>query len=177
MIGRSLIFVFGVCAVAVALVPSADETGTGGAAEETGAVNTLETGDTGGAPSSWYQDDHTLTRESDGHFYANVTVAGAPLRMMVDTGASVIALTAADAQAAGLSWSEADVRVIGRGASGDVRGVPAMLGDVDVGGMTAHNIQAVIIPEGLDISLLGQSYLSSISSVEIAEDRMILSAQ
>ncbi len=176
MIGRSLIFVFGVCAVAVALVPSADETG----AAELGAVNTLETGDAGdpgGAPSSWYQDDHTLTRESDGHFYANVTVAGAPLRMMVDTGASVIALTAADAQAAGLNWSESDVRVIGRGASGDVRGVPTMLGDVEVGGMNARNVQAVIIPEGLDISLLGQSYLSSISNVEISEDRMILSAQ
>lgn len=145
-----------------------------------GAVNTLETvdkRDAGGAPSSWYHDDHILSRESDGHFYADVAVAGAPLRMMVDTGASVIALTAADAQAAGLNWSEADVRVIGRGASGDVRGVPVMLGDVEVGGMNARNVQAVIIPEGLDVSLLGQSFLSSISNVEISEDRMILSAQ
>ena len=97
--------------------------------------------------------------------------------MMVDTGASVIALTAPDALAAGLDWSPADVRVIGRGASGDVMGVPAMLTEVDVGGITARGVQAVIVPEGLDVSLLGQSYLSSVGNVAIAEDRMVLSAQ
>ena len=177
MIGRSLLLVFGVCAVTAALIPSADA--PGGDAGENGppAANMPDAQDADAPPASWYQGDHSLNRESDGHFYADVTVSGAPLRMMVDTGASVIALTAPDALAAGLDWSPADVRVIGRGASGDVMGVPAMLTEVDVGGITARGVQAVIVPEGLDVSLLGQSYLSSVGNVAIAEDRMVLSAQ
>ena len=177
MIGRSLIFVAGICAFAVSVVPGADDASGDAPAKKRSASNPWSKDAPEEASASWYQGDHTLNREGDGHFYANVTVAGAPLRMMVDTGASVIALTASDAQAAGLSWSDDEVRVIGQGASGNVYGVPAMLGDVEVGGMAARNVQAVIVPEGLHISLLGQSYLSSIDNVEIAEDRMVLSAQ
>lgn len=177
MIGRSLIFVFGVCAIVLALAPglegSSEEGSDAALAKNTG----IAAQKSAPATAQWYQGGHTLVREGDGHFYADVAVAGAPLRMMVDTGASVIALTAADASAAGLSWNDADVRPIGRGASGDVHGVAAMLSEVEVGGMARHNVQAVIIPEGLDTSLLGQSFLSAIDNVEIADDRMILGAQ
>ena len=117
-----------------------------------------------------------LNRQFDGHFYADSRVNGAPMRMMVDTGASVIALTGSDAYAAGLQWDSRDVRHIGQGASGPVYGVSVRLDEVEIGGMLRRNVSAVIIPQGLDISLLGQSYLSQIGSVEIENDRMSLSA-
>lgn len=176
MIGRSLLLVFGVCAMVVAMAPGLDEESSDDVATPTPGGG-AQSQSSAKANAQWYQGEHTLVRESDGHFYANVAVAGSSMRMMVDTGASVIALTAADATAAGLSWNDSEVALIGRGASGDVFGVPAMLPDVEVGGITKRNVQAVIIPEGLDTSLLGQSFLSAVDNVEIADDRMILGAQ
>ncbi|MEM6477106.1 MAG: TIGR02281 family clan AA aspartic protease, partial [Pseudomonadota bacterium] len=129
------------------------------------------------ASADWFAGDHTLERQADGHFYASAIVDGAQVRMMVDTGASVIALTAADASAAGLYWDDSEVRMIGRGASGAVYGVPARLDEVEIGGMVRRNVDAVIIPQGLGISLLGQSYLKQISGVEIADNKMILSGR
>lgn len=116
-----------------------------------------------------------LAREGDGHFYASPYVDGQPIRMMVDTGASMIALTGRDAMAIGVDWNPAEVRPIARGASGDVYGVPVMLDNVTLGGLSASNVRAVVIPEGLDVTLLGQSFLSQVGKVEISGDQMVLS--
>ena len=118
-----------------------------------------------------------LKRQGDGHFYADVTVNGRPLNMLVDTGASFIALTAADADALGLSWSETDAIVIGEGASGPVMGVPLRLDTVEVGDHRASGVEGAIIPEGLGVSLLGQSFLAQIDNVAIRDDEMVLGAQ
>ena len=49
-----------------------------------------------------------------------------------------------------------------------------MLDSVTVGDLQADNVEAVIIPEGLDVSLLGQSFLSRVDNVQIEGDRMTL---
>ena len=116
-----------------------------------------------------------LPRQSDGHYYADADVDGGSVRFMVDTGASSIALTGSDAEALGLSWTEDELRPVGRGASGMVIGKPVRLGSVSVGGFTARNVDAVILPRGLDVSLLGQSFLSKVRSVNIQNGNMILS--
>lgn len=122
----------------------------------------------------WSAGTVELPRAADGHFYAQANVNGAPVGFLVDTGASTIALTAADAEAIGVYWSLGDVRVVAQGASGPVRGVTITLDHIELGGHTARNVQAVVIPEGLSISLLGQSFLSTIDSVRIEKDRMTL---
>ena len=116
-----------------------------------------------------------LMREGDGHFYASPEIDGRRIRTMVDTGASMIALTGSDAMAIGVDWDPSEVRPIARGASGDVYGVPVVLGNVTLGGLSASNVRAVVIPEGLDVTLLGQSFLSQVGKVEIAGDEMVLS--
>lgn len=116
-----------------------------------------------------------LMRERDGHFYASPDIDGRSVRMMVDTGASIIALTGHDAEAIGVTWDPAAVRPIARGASGDVYGVPVTLANVTLGNLSASNVQAVIVPEGLDVTLLGQSFLTQVGKVEISGDRMVLS--
>lgn len=126
------------------------------------------------ANNGWYAGVHTLSRSGDGHFYAQTEINSAPMRLLVDTGASVVALTADDARDAGLNWNPADVSLIGRGASGDVYGVSAVIDNIELGGIAQRNVQAVIIPEGLDTSLLGQSFLSKIKSVEIVDGQMAL---
>lgn len=116
----------------------------------------------------------TLPRMGDGHFYAEVRVNGSTSRFLVDTGASVIALTGEDARAAGIDWDESDIRPIGSGASGPVYGVPAVLDEVSLDGHEARSVAAVVVPEGLEISLLGQSFLGQIDEISVRDDEMIL---
>lgn len=124
--------------------------------------------------AAWVAGTTELPRAADGHFYADVSVNGARVEFLVDTGASVIALTGADARAAGLYWSSADVHPVARGASGPVQGVEVTLDRVALGGHVARDVRAVIVPEGLAISLLGQSFLATVQPLRIDADRMVL---
>lgn len=127
--------------------------------------------------ASWSAGETVLPRGANGHFFADAQVNGVPVGFMVDTGASVIALTGPDASAAGLVWSDADVREVASGASGPVYGVFIRLERVELGRFEARNVDAVIVPDGLGISLLGQSFLRTIEPVRIEGDRMILGGQ
>lgn len=148
-----------------------DRVGTSASAvNDTPSLATLNTEVT---PVTW-ANEVQLQREYDGHFYADVAVDGISTRMMVDTGASVIALTGEDAMALGLYWDESEIAPVAEGASGVVYGVHTQLRHVAVGGFEARNVRAMIVPEGLGVSLLGQSFLSTVNSVEIADDRMVL---
>jgi aspartyl protease family protein len=115
-----------------------------------------------------------LLRAQNGHFFVMGDVDGAMVNFIVDTGASVIALTANDAQKLGQTWYPNELQVVGRGANGDVIGKPIMLSRVKIGHIEVLNVRAVIIPQGLDTSLLGQSFLSQIPNVNISGDRMTL---
>ena len=116
-----------------------------------------------------------LSRHADGHFYANVEVDDSEIRFLIDTGASTIALTAADAEAIGLSWSDDELQRVGRGVGGEVFGKPVVLRTVQLGDLTAENVSAVIIPNGLHVSLLGQSFLSKAARVQIENGTMVIS--
>jgi aspartyl protease family protein len=114
----------------------------------------------------------TLEREADGHFYADVQVNGAPVRFVVDTGASGIALAASDAQRAGIILNN-EVELVGSGASGDVYGQHVELDRVALGVKEVRGVRAVVL-DGGEQSLLGQSFLAQFDSVKIEDDRMVL---
>ncbi len=122
----------------------------------------------------WQPDEVVLPRARDGHFYAEVETGTGNVMMLVDTGATVVALTADDAAMMGVQWQNQPVRPVARGASGDVYGVPVMIDRLRVDGIEARRVQAVVVPEDLDISLLGQSFLSKVNRVEVAGDKMVL---
>ena len=114
-----------------------------------------------------------LPRESDGHFYLDAKVNGAPVRFLVDTGATMIALTVQDAQNAAVPVEPGNFRVIARGASGDVMGARVQLGQMTLGSHTVTSIDAIVIDGGQQ-SLLGQTFLARLNSVEIHGDEMFL---
>jgi aspartyl protease family protein len=114
-----------------------------------------------------------LQRSSDGHFYADVQINGATIHALVDTGASEIALSRADASSAGLATSIGMPEVVGAGADGDVHGEAVKLDRVILGHKAAEGMSAVILSTG-EQSLLGQSFLSRFDSVEIRGDVMVL---
>ncbi|MEA3078606.1 MAG: aspartyl protease family protein [Sphingomonadales bacterium] len=114
-----------------------------------------------------------LQRSSDGHFYADVRINNVSVHMLVDTGASVIALSRDDARSAGLATSIGMNDVVGEGADGAVHGEFARLDKVELGPLSAEGLEAVVLNGGQQ-SLLGQSFLSKFASVQIEGDRMIL---
>ena len=169
----AVLLVAGICGFAVIAVPGAGDAIKPATAEPLASENQQPRPDNAG----WYAGEHVLERDSDGHFYASALVDNTELRMLVDTGASVIALTGDDAAAIGLNWDDSEIRHVGSGASGAVYGVPVTLRSVEIGGMARSDIQAIVIPEGLHISLLGQSYLAQIGAVEIFDDKMVMRTQ
>lgn len=118
--------------------------------------------------------DTVLERKSDDHFYVDALVNETAINFVVDTGASVVALTQDDARAAGIAFDPRRFRVIARGASGDVRGQQVTIHRLSIGQKEAWDVDSVVVADGLDVSLLGQSYLGQIGSVSIANDKMTL---
>lgn len=114
-----------------------------------------------------------LTRDENGYFYADVLINGAHLHMLVDTGATVIALSRNDAQMAGLPTAISMNDIVGEGADGVVKGQEVTLDRVTLGDKTAEGLPAIVLSSGGQ-SLLGQSFLSKFSSVHIEGDKMIL---
>ena len=114
-----------------------------------------------------------LQREGDGHFYADVRINGAPIRMLIDTGASGIALSREDAQMAGLATSIGMNDIVGEGASGEVHGQWVRLDRVELGPLSASGLDAAILDGGQQ-SLLGQSFLRKFAKVQIEDDKMVL---
>jgi aspartyl protease family protein len=112
-----------------------------------------------------------LRRAPDGHFYAVAQVNGASINFMVDTGASIVALTPEDAQRAGIHLP--DTRAVARGLGGEVEVIPVTIDRLSLGGLEARSVRAAVADE-LPISLLGQNVLSQIGTVEIRGDRMVL---
>jgi len=114
-----------------------------------------------------------LARAPSGHFHAHALVNGASVEFIVDTGATTIALTMADARRIGIPFDRANFQIVGTGAGGPVRGQEVTIGTVSVDGKEVQSLRGVVL-EGLETSLLGQAYLSQIGSVEMSGDEMIL---
>jgi len=112
-----------------------------------------------------------IARAPDGHFYLEAQVNGAQVRFLVDTGASIVALTAADAQRAGIALPSA--RATAQGAGGAIEVMPVTIERIALGPLEARDVRAAVAPR-LGVSLLGQSFLSRVGSVEISGDRMVL---
>jgi aspartyl protease family protein len=124
--------------------------------------------------SSGERRETVLERESNGHFYTHATINDAGLvNFVVDTGASVVALTIDDAERLGIPVDPSQFTVVGEGASGFVRGKEVILKSVDVDGKRVENVRGVVL-EGSRLSLLGQAYLSRMGEVEMSGDYMVL---
>jgi aspartyl protease family protein len=123
-------------------------------------------------PARWGGETR-LERAPNGHFYANAAVNGQPIELVVDTGASTVALTVEDARRAGINVDPSRFDVIGTGASGPVRGHPVTIRSISVDSREVRNLDGVVL-EGLEVSLLGQSYLSRLEEVRMSGGEMIL---
>jgi aspartyl protease family protein len=139
-----------------------------------GFRDTLSAGLFPSATISLAADVVELRRGADGHFHADMEVNGAPIRFMVDTGASDVVLSMRDARAAGIDPAELNFAGRARTANGLVPIARVTLGDVALGDIRDVNVGASVGAGDLDVSLLGMSYLDRYGSIRIEGDSMIL---
>ncbi|MBW8303255.1 MAG: TIGR02281 family clan AA aspartic protease [Brevundimonas sp.] len=105
-----------------------------------------------------------VLKAPDGHYWAEAEIEGRAVRVMVDTGASVVVLTRVDAARLGFRLEAADFSGSVLTASGPVRAAPVELKAVAVAGARVAAVEALVVEAGLPHSLLGMSYLGRLSS-------------
>ncbi|WP_121063564.1 retropepsin-like aspartic protease family protein [Chachezhania antarctica] len=136
--------------------------------------------DIGGA--LFLQRDATVTSERveiprarDGHYYVTIMVNDVPVDFVVDTGATDVVLTAADAERAGFDLDQLSYSGSALTANGRISTAPVSLDRVSLGPNTDYNVRAVVNRSDMQGSLLGVSYLDRWRRIEIADGAMVLS--
>jgi|SRR5262245_2904851 len=138
------------------------------AASQPGNVN-------GQRPSEARGSTAVIWSDLRGHFIADPNINGTRVSMLVDTGASVVALSAEDASRIGMRPLPADFTVPISTANGVALAAPVMLREIAIGGIVVRDVRAVVMPRGrLNGSLLGMSFLRKLSHFEFANDRLTL---
>ncbi|QLC22262.1 TIGR02281 family clan AA aspartic protease [Parasphingopyxis sp. CP4] len=118
--------------------------------------------------------DFVAQRAPDGHFYADVRVNGSTSRMMIDTGASSVVLTREDAQRAGIQARRGEFTATAQTAGGEIALKSVTIDRMALGSVDSRNVPAMVAENDLPISLLGQSFLERVGTVEISGDEMRL---
>ena len=115
-----------------------------------------------------------LPQQADGHYYVQLGVNGVPVDFVVDTGASQIVLSREDAARAGID--PAELRYLGSAstANGVVRTANVRLDSVSLGPLTETGVPAVVNEGEMFGSLLGMSYLSRFSNIQIRDGELVL---
>ena len=110
-----------------------------------------------------------------GHFVVHPTLDGRRVRMLVDTGASLVVLSHEDAGLVGLRIQPGDYTRKIATANGVVAAAPVRFAEVKVGGIAVRGVDALVMPPGkLATSLLGMSFLKRLRGFEVAQGRLIL---
>ncbi|MEM7662504.1 MAG: TIGR02281 family clan AA aspartic protease [Pseudomonadota bacterium] len=163
-----------------AMLISALVGGVLGTPEETNSppeerVNVVSTTATPTPEKQLTPDAAYIFRKEDGHYWSNASVDGTSVEFLVDTGASIVALTWRDAQRLRLKPKELDFRWSIRTANGETFGASVLLDSIRIGNVRIENVEAMVLKDGLlDHSLLGMSFLGELYSYEFKGDTMII---
>ena len=117
----------------------------------------------------------TVRRNGQGHFQADGYADGRRLTFMIDTGASVVALTERDAASLGIHPAPSEFNMRVKTANGTVKAASVELNSVEIENITVHNVAAMVLPDdALSDNLLGMSFLSRLHRWEFADGRLVL---
>ena len=100
-----------------------------------------------------------LTADTRGHFYTVGTINGAPMRFLVDTGATLIAMGKTDADHANIDYRKG-VAGMSMTANGPARIWKVTLNSVRVGDVMLNQVEAAVHEQDMPIVLLGMSFLN-----------------
>jgi len=141
------------------------QAGEGAAAPEPAAIDEAEA--SGGRSVA-------IEAERDGHFYIDAQINFRPVRMMVDTGATVVALRQSDAESVGIRMRRADFDQPVQTANGTTHAAEATLDAIAVEDIEIDGVRALVLPDDqLSVSLLGGSFLSRLERFEMRSETLI----
>lgn len=125
-------------------------------------------------PASVGGEATSIVKAADGHFWAQAQAGDHAVRFLVDTGASAVTLSPADAARLGYTHDKLvfDHTIIT--ANGQARAALVTLPSLSVAGVRVPHVQALIAESGLDTSLLGMTYLGRLSRFEATQTSLIL---
>jgi aspartyl protease family protein len=118
-------------------------------------------------------DEVRIRMAPDGHFWANVTLNGVKRRMLIDSGATVTALSEETARAASVQKDAALVPVVLRTANGLAQVRTGTVAQLRVGNIAATNLKVVISPALGNLDVLGMNFLSELASWRV-EGRVLI---
>jgi aspartyl protease family protein len=127
-----------------------------------------------GYPVSLGAGEMVLTQNGDGDFEVFGRVNGAPVRFMVDTGASDIVLAPKDAQRAGIDVKQLRFTRGYETANGEGRGAAVTLDSLDIGEMRLAGVAATVNGAEMHSSLLGMAFLKRMKSFEMKGRKLYL---
>lgn len=111
----------------------------------------------------------------NGHFFTEADVNGRTIDVMVDTGASMVALTYEDAERAGIYVRENEFTGRASTANGSARFAPVVIGALSIGDVKVRGVEAAVMERGkLQTTLLGMSFLGKLERAEMRAGRLIL---
>ena len=172
---RSVLMIAAVALIAAVLVPRYFTQLNAGHAGHPAPVMTAAR--PAAAPDPMPTDSRSVvvSRDGRGHFQLNARVDGRRLSFMVDTGASVIALTADDAATLGIHPAAREFTALVSTANGTVKAAPIELDRVEIEDITVRNVAAMVLPDGaLRDNLLGMSFLSRLHRWQFADGKLVL---
>ena len=110
-----------------------------------------------------------------GHFHARAEINGQPISVMVDTGASIVALSFEDARAIGLYVRDSDFTHRVSTANGFARIAPVTIDRITIGDIMVRDVSGAVMEAGkLGTTLLGMSFLSRLQRVDIRSGMLVL---
>jgi aspartyl protease family protein len=116
-----------------------------------------------------------LRADSRGHFSADAEINGRRIQVMVDTGATIVALTFQDAERLGIYMRDSDFTHRVNTANGVARVAPTTLDRVAIGNVMVRNVSAAVVERGkMSQTLLGMSFLGKLHRVDMRAGRLVL---
>jgi aspartyl protease family protein len=113
-----------------------------------------------------------LTAGSGGHFVTAGAINGRAVQFMVDTGATSVAMSVADAESLGIDYRQGQL-VRGRTANGTVNAWQVKLASVRIGDVEVHDVDASVLPANAGPILLGNSFLTRFQMTRF-NDQLVL---
>lgn len=110
----------------------------------------------------------------DGHFYVRATIGGVERRLLVDSGATITALSPATAAAAGVEVKPAVFPVLLKTANGTIRADTGEVRELRFGNVVARDLAVVVSPAFGDVDVLGMNFLSRLKSWRVEGRTLIL---
>lgn len=113
--------------------------------------------------------------DRQGHFYTSARMNGRSVKVVVDTGASFVAINRSTARRLGLRLRKHHFVGRAKTANGTVSYAPAIVDEIRIGGIRVKNVRVGVLPDrALSTTLLGMSFLKRLRGFSVSNNQLLL---